>query len=233
MKGSVNSIETFGLLDGPGIRTVIFLNGCKLRCLYCHNPETWIMQNLNYTAEEIANIVIKNKPYFTNGGGVTFSGGEPLLQSDFIIEICKILKKENIHIALDTAGCGNGNYDEILKYIDLVILDIKAVKEDEYKYITGRDMSSFNEFKNKIIELNKNVWIRQVIVPNINDDKKHIDLLKEYVKQFKNLEKIELLPYHTSGVSKYDRLNIPYKLKDIADMDKNKCDELYNYLKES
>ena len=233
MKGSVNSIETFGLLDGPGIRTVIFLNGCKLRCLYCHNPETWIMQNLNYTAEEIANIVIKNKPYFTNGGGVTFSGGEALLQSDFIIEICKILKKENIHIALDTAGCGNGNYDEILKYIDLVILDIKAVKEDEYKYITGRDMSSFNEFKNKIIELNKNVWIRQVIVPNINDDKKHIDLLKEYVKQFKNLEKIELLPYHTSGVSKYDRLNIPYKLKDIADMDKNKCDELYNYLKES
>ena len=138
MKGSVNSIETFGLLDGPGIRTVIFLNGCKLRCLYCHNPETWIMQDLNYTAEEIANIVIKNKPYFTNGGGVTFSGGEPLLQSEFIIEVCKLLKKENIHIALDT-----------------------------------------------------------------------------------------------SGLTKYEKLNIPYKLKDITDMDKKKCDELYNYLKES
>lgn len=233
MKGSVNSIETFGLLDGPGIRTVIFLNGCKLRCLYCHNPETWIMQNLNYTAEEIANIVIKNKPYFTNGGGVTFSGGEPLLQSEFIIEVCKLLKKENIHIALDTSGCGNGNYDELLKYIDLVILDIKATEEEEYKYITGRDMSLFNEFKNKIIELNKKVWIRQVIVPNINDDKRHMDLLREYVKQFTNLEKIELLPYHTSGVTKYEKLNIPYKLKDITDMDKNKCDELYNYLKES
>ena len=233
MKGSVNSIETFGLLDGPGIRTVIFLNGCKLRCLYCHNPETWIMQNLNYTAEEIANIVIKNKPYFTNGGGVTFSGGEPLLQSEFLIEVCKLLKKENIHIALDTSGCGNGNYDELLKYIDLVILDIKATEEEEYKYITGRDMSLFNEFKNKIIELNKKVWIRQVIVPNINDDKQHMDLLREYVKQFTNLEKIELLPYHTSGVTKYEKLNIPYKLKDITDMDKNKCDELYNYLKES
>lgn len=233
MKGSVNSIETFGLLDGPGIRTVIFLNGCKLRCLYCHNPETWIMQNLNYTAEEIANIVIKNKPYFTNGGGVTFSGGEPLLQSEFLIEVCKLLKKENIHIALDTSGCGNGNYDELLKYIDLVILDIKATEEEEYKYITGRDMSLFNEFKNKIIELNKKVWIRQVIVPNINDDNRHMDLLREYVKQFTNLEKIELLPYHTSGVTKYEKLNIPYKLKDITDMDKNKCDELYNYLKES
>ncbi len=233
MKGSVNSIETFGLLDGPGIRTVIFLNGCKLRCLYCHNPETWIMQNLNYTAEEIANIVIKNKPYFTNGGGVTFSGGEPLLQSEFIIEVCKLLKKENVHIALDTSGCGNGNYDELLKYIDLVILDIKATEEEEYKYITGRDMSLFNEFKNKIIEFNKKVWIRQVIVPNINDDKRHMDLLREYVKQFTNLEKIELLPYHTSGVTKYEKLNIPYKLKDITDMDKNKCDELYNYLKES
>lgn len=233
MKGSVNSIETFGLLDGPGIRTVIFLNGCKLRCLYCHNPETWIMQNLNYTAEEIANIVIKNKPYFTNGGGVTFSGGEPLLQSKFLIEVCKLLKKENIHIALDTSGCGNGNYDELLKYIDLVILDIKATEEEEYKYITGRDMSLFNEFKNKIIELNKKVWIRQVIVPNINDDNRHMDLLREYVKQFTNLEKIELLPYHTSGVTKYEKLNIPYKLKDITDMDKNKCDELYNYLKES
>ncbi len=233
MKGSVNSIETFGLLDGPGIRTVIFLNGCKLRCLYCHNPETWIMQNLNYTAEEIANIVIKNKPYFTNGGGVTFSGGEPLLQSEFLIEVCKLLKKENIHIALDTSGCGNGNYDELLKYIDLVILDIKATEEEEYKYITGRDMSLFNEFKNKIIELNKKVWIRQVIVPNINDDNRHMDLLREYVKQFTNLEKIELLPYHTSGVTKYEKLNIPYKLKDITDMDKKKCDELYNYLKES
>ena len=233
MKGSVNSIETFGLLDGPGIRTVIFLNGCKLRCLYCHNPETWIMQNLNYTAEEIANIVIKNKPYFTNGGGVTFSGEEPLLQSEFIIEVCKLLKKENIHIALDTSGCGNGNYDELLKYIDLVILDIKATEEEEYKYITGRDMSLFNEFKNKIIELNKKVWIRQVIVPNINDENRHMDLLREYVKQFTNLEKIELLPYHTSGVTKYEKLNIPYKLKDITDMDKNKCDELYNYLKES
>lgn len=233
MKGSVNSIETFGLLDGPGIRTVIFLNGCKLRCLYCHNPETWIMQDLNYTAEEIANIVIKNKPYFTNGGGVTFSGGEPLLQSEFLIEVCKLLKKENIHIALDTSGCGNGNYDELLKYIDLVILDIKATEEEEYKYITGRDMSLFNEFKNKIIELNKKVWIRQVIVPNINDDNRHMDLLREYVKQFTNIEKIELLPYHTSGVTKYEKLNIPYKLKDITDMDKNKCDELYNYLKES
>ena len=111
MKSSVNSIETFGLVDGPGIRTVIFLNGCKLRCLYCHNPETWKMGELNYTTDELVAKIIRNKPYFKrNNGGVTFSGGEPLLQIDFLIDICKKLKAENIHIALDTAGVGIGKY---------------------------------------------------------------------------------------------------------------------------
>ncbi len=230
MRGSVDSIETFGLLDGPGIRTVVFMSGCKLRCLYCHNPETWIRGKDNYTPEELAQKIIRNKSYFKrNNGGVTFSGGEPLLQSKFIIEVAKILKEENIHIALDTAGCGNGNYEEILNYVDLVILDIKAVYDDDYIKITGNKIDEFNKFKDTVIKLNKPLWIRQVIVPGINDTKENMDALREYLKQFKTIEKIELLPYHTHGVSKYEKLNIPYKLKGLADMNKDKCDELYKY----
>jgi pyruvate-formate lyase-activating enzyme len=120
IKGSINSIESMGLVDGPGIRCVVFLNGCKLRCKYCHNPETWTMKELNITPEELVNKIKRFKPYYKNKGGVTFSGGEPLLQPDFLIECSKLLKKENLHIALDTAGCGIGKYDEILENIDLV-----------------------------------------------------------------------------------------------------------------
>lgn len=231
MLGSIDSIETFGLLDGPGIRTVVFMSGCKLRCLFCHNPETWVKKDYNFTPEELAKKIIRNKSYFKrNNGGVTFSGGEPLLQSEFIIEVAKILKKENIHIVLDTSGCGNGNYEELLKYVDLVLLDIKAIKEEDYIKITGNKIEEFNNFKDTLIKLNKPLWIRQVIVPGINDNEEYMDDLREYLKQFKKVEKIELLPYHTYGVSKYEKLNIPYKLKDISEMDKDKCDKLYSYL---
>ena len=124
MEASIDSIETFGLVDGPGIRTVIFLNKCNLRCKYCHNPETWVMKDTNYTSDEIVNRVLRNKSYYKNNGGVTFSGGEPLLQYDFLLETCKKLKENNIHIALDTSGVGNGDYLELLQTIDLVLLDI-------------------------------------------------------------------------------------------------------------
>ena len=120
IKGAVDSIETFGLVDGPGIRTVIFLSGCRLRCKYCHNPEMWQMKNPNYTVDELVTKVLRNKPYFKrNSGGVTFSGGEPLLQKEFLLAVCKRLKEEGIHIALDTAGVGTGDYEEILSYVDL------------------------------------------------------------------------------------------------------------------
>ncbi len=231
--GHINSIETFGLVDGPGFRTVVVLSGCKLRCLYCHNPETWTMGDMNYSPEELAKIIIRNKPYFKrNNGGVTFSGGEPLLQSDFIIEVAKILKKEDIHISLDTSGCGLGNYDEILKYIDLVILDIKAVHSDDYVKITSHSMDEFNKFKEAVIRQQKPLWIRQVIVPGINDTKENMDDLREYLKQFKTIEKIELLPYHTYGVEKYHKLNIPYSLEKTEALSQARADELYKYLTE-
>ena len=136
--GSVDSIETFGLVDGPGIRTVVFFSGCRLRCLFCHNPEMFQMQQKNMTVSELVHKIMRSKPYFKrNNGGVTFSGGEPLLQVDFLIEVCKKLKAENIHIALDTAGVGIGKYEEILALVDLVILDIKHTNPLDYEKMTG------------------------------------------------------------------------------------------------
>ena len=149
MMASIASIETFGVVDGPGIRTVVFFNGCKLRCIYCHNPEMFLMGKNNTTVDELVAKILKNKEYFANNGGVTFSGGEPLLHQDFIIEVAKILKKHKIHIALDTAGVGLGNYDELLKYIDLVILDIKHTDSVGYKKITNRSMDEINNFIDK------------------------------------------------------------------------------------
>ena len=154
-KASINKIETLGLSDGPGIRTVVFFQECKLRCKFCHNPETWTEKDNNYTTEELEKKLLKSKPYFKNNGGITFSGGEPLLQKKFLIEICKQLKKENIHIALDTAGIGNGNYEEILENIDLVLLDIKSITKEGFKNITQVD--KFDEFMNFIKVIQKNI----------------------------------------------------------------------------
>ena len=228
-KGSINSIESFGLVDGPGIRTVVFMNGCKLRCKYCHNPEMWNMQKPNYTPEELAKKILRNKPYFKrNNGGVTFSGGEPLLQSEFIIEICKLLKKEGIHIALDTSGVGNGNYEEILSYIDLVILDIKHVTESGYKELTNHNIDESLKFIEALNKSGKPVWIRQVIVPGIMDNQEYLSKLKEQLKKINNIKKIEFLPYHTLGIEKYKELNIDYPLKSINAMDSEECKKLYN-----
>ena len=228
MKSSVNSIETFGLVDGPGIRTVIFLNGCKLRCLYCHNPETWKMGELNYTTDELVAKIIRNKPYFKrNNGGVTFSGGEPLLQIDFLIDICKKLKAENIHIALDTAGVGIGKYEEILSLIDLVILDIKHPNKEGYKKLTGTTIDESEKFIECLNKSNKPVWIRQVIVPGIMDNENYLKELADYLTKINNIEKIGFLRFRHLGFSKYEELKIENPLKNVPEMDVQKCQELY------
>jgi len=228
IKGIVSSIESFGLVDGPGIRTVVFLSGCKLRCKYCHNPETWIMKGDTYTPLELAEKILKNKNYFTRGGGVTFSGGEPLLQSKFLIEVIKILKKDNIHVAIDTAGVGNGAYDEILKFVDLVLFDIKHTNKNTYKELTGVDIDESLLFIDALNKAGKSVWIRQVIVPGLMDNDDYLKSLVKEVKKIKNVEKIEFLPFHKMGISKYNDLGIDYPYKDKCEMDKDKCRELYN-----
>lgn len=234
MKGSVDSIETFGLVDGPGIRTVVFLTGCMLRCKFCHNPETWKFRELNYSSDEILQKVLRSKPYFKNNGGVTFSGGEPLLQYDFLVECCKKLKNEGIHIAIDTAGIGLGNYTELLNNIDMVLLDIKHIDRDGYVDITQVD--KYDEFFNFVDQLNNSnveVWIRQVIVPGIHDNQEYILRLSKFIKKYiKNVTRVDFLPYHKLGEEKYEKLGINYPYKELPAMDKNKCDDLYNIFME-
>ena len=228
MMASINAIETFGTVDGPGIRTVVFFNGCKLRCIYCHNPEMWYMGKKNISVNELVEKILKNKEYFNETGGVTFSGGEPLLYSDFIIEVSKKLKKHNIHIALDTAGVGLGNYQELLKYIDLIILDIKHTTKTGLKKITQTETTEYENFISDANKLNKKFWIRQVIVPGIMDNEEYLLSLKEFIKKINNIEKIEFLPYHKLGREKYIKLGIPYPCENTPEMDKDKCNELYN-----
>ena len=229
--GHLDSIETMGLVDGPGVRVVVFMQGCPLRCIFCHNPETWhINDNYTITPDELVKTILKYKNYFGDNGGVTFSGGEPLTQRDFLLETLKLCKKEKIHTCLDTSGVGK-NYEELLPYVDLVIMDIKALEKDKYKEITGYNNIDISlNFLDECQKQNKKMWLRQVIIPDINDNEEYILSLKEFISKLKNIEKVELLPYHTYGVSKYKKLNIPYKLGDTKDMDIKKCQELEKLL---
>lgn len=231
--GNVSSIETMGLVDGPGIRVVVFLQECKLRCIYCHNPETWGCESKNsMSVEELVNKVLKYKTYIENNGGVTFSGGEPLLQSEFIYECSVKLKNEGIHICIDTSGVGY-NYEKLFDITDLFIVDVKAIDKNEYKYITGRDMSYYNEFIEKLKKHDNKIWLRQVVVPGINDDEKHMIELANYAKTFKNLERVEILPYHTYGEGKYETLNIKYRLSNVPSLSKEKEDYLNKILNDN
>jgi len=229
MVGNIDSIDTMGLVDGPGIRVVIFMQGCPLRCIFCHNPDTWDMNGkIQMTPKELTDEIRKYRPYIEIDGGVTFSGGEPLLQSKFLLETLKLCKKAGIHTCIDTAGNGYDKnlLDELLKYIDLILLDIKAINPTNYKRITNGKMDQFNYFLDKIQEHNKKIWIRQVIVPGINDNEEYILELKEFIKTIKNVERVELLPYSLIGTSKYKDLNLKYKLEGVPAMDKEKCDKL-------
>ena len=227
MIGYINSIETMGLVDGPGIRFVVFMQGCKLRCLFCHNPETWkIGTGTKVTSDELIKQILKYKNYYGEEGGVTFSGGEPLLQSDFLIDILKKCKQNYIHTCLDTAGFGGTKNEEVLKYVDLVMMDIKAIEQDKYVTMTGQNIDESIEFLNLCKRMNKILWIRQVIVPGINDNETYLKKLKLFLSKY-TIEKIEFLPYTTIGVPKYEKLNINYRLKDVKPMDKDKCEQLY------
>lgn len=224
MKGRIHSIETMGLMDGPGIRFVVFFQGCQLRCAYCHNPDTWnLNEGKKMTPKELLHKALRFRPYFQNsGGGITCSGGEPLLQPVFLMEFLKICKTHGLHTAIDTSGFGKGGYEEILQYTDLVILDVKHVHKRGYKELTGGNMEAFQTFTQALAKANTKLWIRHVVVPGMTDSKAHIQQLRKMIAPFKNIQKVELLPYHTLGVNKYEGLNISYKLKDTKPMCKEK-----------
>lgn len=233
IKGSIQSVETMGLVDGPGIRFVVFLQGCKLRCLFCHNPETWNMEEKNMTTpEELIKKVKRYKNYFGDEGGITFSGGDPLCQPEFVLECLKLCQQEHIHTCLDTSGVGTKPelHEEILKYTDLVILDIKALDPEGYKKMTGYRIQEYLDFLELCQKMNKKLWLRQVIVPGINDTEEYVLKLKEYVKTIKNVERVELLPYHLYGVEKYKKLGIPYRLDGVPAMKNHDLEKLNRIL---
>jgi len=218
--GKISSIETMGLVDGPGVRTVVFMQGCPLRCKYCHNPETWEIGRpaKEYTPEQLAALILRYKNYMKHGG-VTFSGGEPLLQSQFLSETAVFLKADGIHICLDTSGVISENpADEpgllvLLEQTDLILLDVKASSPAQYKEITGQNMDAFLAFLDLVQHKNKKLWLRTVIVPGINNDPERIAEIQNFAGTVKNVERIEFLPYHTMGVRKYKELGFRYPLE--------------------
>ena len=229
VKGKIHSIESMGLVDGPGIRVVIFFQGCKLRCAYCHNPDTWKLSGgIEMTPFDIIQKIVRFKPYFNrSGGGVTFSGGDPLMQPQFLLECLKLCKQNSIHTAIDTAGFGHGDYSEILKYTDLVLLDIKHTTSKGYIDLTGKDANNVNLFLQALRESEARVWVRHVVVPGITDSVEHITKIAKIIsEEVPRVDKVELLAYHVLGVSKYEALAIPYKLKGIEPMNKDKISEL-------
>jgi pyruvate formate lyase activating enzyme len=222
MEGKIHSFFAGGTVDGPGIRYVIFLKGCPLRCLYCHNPDTWTQDNaIIKSTDEIVMNALKYRGYFSNGGGVTVSGGEPLLQIDFLIELFKKLKEYNIHTAIDTSGIifdkNNpellSKFNVLIKYTDLFLLDIKHIDDNEHIKLTGKSNKNILEFAKYLSDNNVHMWIRHVLVPNITLNDKYLIQTKEFIDTLKTVDKIEVLPYHTMGVAKYKELNIPYRLE--------------------
>lgn len=226
MKGHIHSIESLGTVDGPGVRFVVFFQGCALRCLYCHNPDTWALGGgTEYEAQEIIDKMVRNLPFYETGG-ITATGGEPLLQIDFLTELFKRAKEKGIHTALDTSGItfnaqDTEKFDILMEYCDLVMLDIKHMDENEHIRLTGASNKHVFDFLSYLKDKSKPVWIRHVIVPGITYDKEQLLSLGKYLRAFDNVEKIDVLPYHTLGVSKYEGLGVCYPLKDVPQLTKS------------
>ena len=222
MKAKIHSFFAGGTVDGPGIRYVIFFKGCPLRCLYCHNPDTWTFDGAKeYTVDEIVTNALKYKGYFSNGGGVTVTGGEPLVQIDFVIELFKKLKQNQINTAVDTSGVvfNKDNsviiekLDELNKYTDLFLLDIKHINDKEHQKLTGVSNKNILEYAKYLSDNGKKIWIRHVLVPGITLNDEYLTQLKEFIDTLDTVEKIEVLPYHTMGTVKYKNLGIEYPLE--------------------
>ena len=232
MKGYVHSIETFGLVDGPGVRYVLFVQGCKMRCRYCHNPETWKIctdedekmdVGLGWqTAKEAFDRAYRYQNYWKNNGGITVSGGEPLLQIDFVTELFGYAKKKGVHTTLDTSGSIYGEepatvekFEKLMEVTDLVMLDIKEMDEEKHKKLTGRSNKNILAMADKMNEMGKEMWIRHVLVPGLTDGKEDLKALRKKLDEWTNVSRVEILPYHTLGLFKWENLGIPYSLEGV------------------
>ncbi|MBR6399950.1 MAG: pyruvate formate lyase-activating protein [Firmicutes bacterium] len=221
--GYIHSTETFGLVDGPGIRFIAFMAGCAMRCNFCHNPDTWDMAaGEAYTPRELLNRALRCKPYWRDNGGITVSGGEPLLQLDFVTEFFKLAKEENVHTAIDTAGQPFtreepffSKFNALMDYTDLILLDIKHIDNDEHIKITGMENTNILDMARYLSDIKKPVWIRHVLVSGSSDNDMWLHKLHDFINTLENVERVEVLPYHDLGVSKYDKLGIDYPLRDV------------------
>lgn len=220
MTGYIHSYESFGAVDGPGIRFVVFMQGCPMRCLYCHNPDTWQAgAGRSASAEEVAADVLKYKNYL-RGGGVTVSGGEPLMQIEFVTELFGILKGEGLHTALDTSGvtfrkdsaaCVR-RHEELLQYTDLVLLDIKHIDDARHRLLTGHTNAHTLSFARYLSDSGKDMWIRHVLATDITDRDGYLYALRDFIDSLRTVKRVEVLPYHSMGEVKYQRLGMAYAL---------------------
>ncbi len=224
MIGHIHSTESFGAADGPGVRFIVFMQGCHMRCRYCHNPDTWKMDGGDeVTADEILKRALRFKPYWGKDGGITISGGEPLLQIEFVIELFKKAKELGINTCIDTAGNPFtkeepffSKFEELMKYTDLLLLDLKEINPARHKDLTGFDNSNIIEMAKYLSEINKPVWIRHVLVPEHSDFDEDLDALGDFIDTLSNVDRVEILPYHTLGKFKWENLGIPYTLESIS-----------------
>ncbi len=226
--GRIHSTESFGSADGPGVRYLIFLQGCSMRCKYCHNPDTWefnsnTKKNIQLlSAQSVLQKAMRYKAYWKNNGGITVSGGEALLQIDFVIELFKLAKEKGINTCIDTSGAPftktepfYSKFKELMTLTDLFLLDIKHIDEKSHIKLTGKTNKNILELAQCLSEHNKPMWIRHVLVPEITDDDNSLYRLRNFIDTLKTVERIDVLPYHTLGIFKWKELNIPYELENI------------------
>lgn len=228
-KGRIHSLESFGSVDGPGVRYVVFVQGCPMRCQYCHNPDTWDMEGGELMDPEYIYEQYSRNASFYVGGGITVTGGEPLMQLQFLTDLFTLCKQDSVHTCIDTSGIAFNRsnadvlarFDRLMELTDLVMLDIKHIDPEKHLALTGQHNDNILDFCSYLNEKHIEMWIRHVVVPGITDDDIYLDRLGYFIGQFHNLKAIDILPYHTMGEKKYEALGIPYVLHGVPAMDTN------------
>ncbi|MDD3239717.1 MAG: pyruvate formate-lyase-activating protein [Lachnospira sp.] len=239
--GRVHSVESFGSVDGPGLRYIFFLQGCHMRCRYCHNPETWAMEGgETMTPQEAFDKAYRYRTYWKDKGGITVSGGEALLQIEFVTELFKIAKAKGIHTTLDTSGNPFtreepffSKFNELMKYTDLFMLDIKQINDEKHKDLTGWTNSNILDLAKYLSDNDKDMWIRYVLVPGYTDDEQDMEGLRDFVKTLKTVKRFEILPYHTLGVFKWENIGVDYTLSEVRPPSKELIEKANDVLETS
>lgn len=222
--GNIHSVESFGSADGPGVRYIVFLKGCNMRCRYCHNPDTWAKEGgEQLSPEEVLQKALRYKNYWKRNGGITVSGGEALLQIDFVTELFRLAKGKGVHTCLDTSGNPftreepfYSRFEELMQVTDLFMLDIKHIDDAEHRKLTGQTNVNILDMARCLSNHGKAMWIRHVLVPGITDDEGQLRRLREFLDTLETVERIEVLPYHTLGVFKWKELGVPYTLEEVS-----------------